>query len=456
MRMARLREQYRTRLARPHEIPTVAGWLARLADLVEQDALTGLVNRRGFDRRLEHELTRLRREHGELALVLLDLDGFQTFNDTAGQRTGDQLLVACAGIWSRLLLEHQTLSRYGGDAFAVLLPGSSLGKAADIADRLRAMAPDGIGTSAGVASWAPGDTLSMLLGRAEVALYEAKAAGRGQTVVYGDPTHGASELEAAVLAGELFLHYQPVIRLRDNAVVSAEALVRWAHPRRGLIPPNDFIPHAERTGAIHALGRWTLAQACAAAVASCHRRGIGVNVSVPELRNPGYVDEVRRTLSATGLPPESLLLEVTEALFDEDDPQVVRTLQGLRALGVRVAIDDFGTGYSSLRWLEQFPVDIVKIDRSFVAAIDPRREHQPVLSAIITLCRSLRLTIVAEGVETAEQAIVLHELGCDYAQGYLFGRPVPMDQLPDDSTTPAVASDWADWADPARTAGRSR
>ncbi|WP_017936246.1 putative bifunctional diguanylate cyclase/phosphodiesterase [Nocardioides sp. Iso805N] len=417
-------------------VSVIIAWLARIADLAEHDSLTGLVNRRGFDRRLDQELARPRRERGELALVLLDVDDFKTLNDNLGKRAGDQVLASCAGTWDRVLLGHQTLSRYGGDEFAVLLPGSSLGKAADIADRLRALAPDGVGMSAGVAAWTAGDTPSILFGRAEVALYDAKSAGRGQTVVYGDPTRGASELEAAVAADELLLHFQPVIRLRDNAVVSAEALVRWNHPQRGLVPPNDFIPQAERTGAIHALGRWTLAQACAAAVASSDRRGIGVNVSVPELRGSGYVDQVHQVLSITGLSPERLVLEVTEALFDEDDPQVVRTLQGLRALGVRVAIDDFGTGYSSLRWLEQFPVDTVKIDRSFVAAIDPDRGRQPVLSAIIAISRSLGMTTVAEGVETPEQAIILRELGCDYAQGYLFGRPVPLEQLPRESTAP--------------------
>jgi diguanylate cyclase (GGDEF)-like protein len=417
-------------------VAVVVAWLARVADLAEQDTLTGLVNRRGFDRRIAAELARQRREHGQLAVILLDVDNFAEVNQNAGHGSGDQLLVDCAATWRRLLLEGQPLSRYGGDEFAVLLPGCSLGKASDIADRLRALAPAGVSVSAGVAAWTAGDTASVLLGRADVALYDAKSAGRAQTVAYGDPTRGASELEAAITAGELFLHYQPVIRLQDNALVSTEALVRWNHPRRGLVSPADFIPQAERTGAIHALGRWTLEHACAAAVAAGEQRGISVNVSVPELRNPEYLTAVRQVLRTRGLRPGRLVVEVTEALFDEDDHQVVRTLHGLRQLGVKVAIDDFGTGYSSLRWLERFPVDVVKIDRSFVGAIDPARERQPVLSAIITICRSLGMTVVAEGVETPEQAIVLRELGCDYAQGYLFGRPVPPDQLPRESTAP--------------------
>jgi diguanylate cyclase (GGDEF)-like protein len=417
-------------------VSIVVAWLARVADLAEHDSLTGLVNRRGFDRRLDNELGRLQRDAGQLAVVLLDVDNFKQINDADGQTSGDQLLVDCANTWRRLLLEEHTLSRYGGDEFAVLLPGSSLGKAADMADRLRALAPAGVSISAGVAAWMPGDTPSVLLGRADVALYDAKSAGRAQTMVYGDPSRGASELEAAIADGELFLQYQPVIRLRDDTMTSAEALVRWAHPRRGLIPPMDFIPQAERTGAIHALGLWTLTQACAAAAFTGETLGIAVNVSVPELRNPEYAEAVRQVLRVNGLRPDRLTVEVTEALFDEDDPQVVRTLQRLRSLGVRVAIDDFGTGYSSLRWLEKFPVDIVKIDRSFVTAIDPERERQPVLSAIIAICRSLGMTVVAEGVETAEQAAVLRDLGCDYAQGYLFGRPMPLEELPRERRAP--------------------
>jgi diguanylate cyclase (GGDEF)-like protein len=415
----------------------VVAWLARTANLAEKDPLTRLANRRGFDRRFEDQLITTQHSHGRLALILLDLDNFKIVNDTDGHLAGDQLLLSCAKRWTAVLRDDQVLSRYGGDEFAVLLPGHSLGRAADIADQLRDEAPPGVTISAGVASWAEGDTASVLLGRADVALYEAKSAGRDQTVVYGDPTRGASELEAAIAAGELFLNYQPVVRLCDNVVVSAEALVRWNHPRRGLVPPLDFIPQAERTGAIHALGTWTLQRACSETAFSYSTRGIGVNVSVPELRSPEYADTVREILVVHGLRPDRLTLEVTEALFDEDDPQVVRTLEALRALGVRVAIDDFGTGYSSLRWLEKFPVDVVKIDRSFVQGIDPARERQPVLSAIMAICRSLGVAVIAEGVETPEQATVLRELGCDFAQGYLFGRPMPFESLPAERAVPA-------------------
>ena len=408
----------------------VVAWLARAANLAEEDPLTRLANRRSFDRHLEEQLGRTQHEHSSLALILLDLDNFKLVNDSAGHLVGDQLLLGCAERWRAVLEEDQLLSRYGGDEFAVILPGHSLGRAADIADLLREQAPHAVTISAGVAAWSEGDTASVLLGRADVALYEAKSAGRDQTVVYGDPTRGASELEAAITAGELFLNYQPVVRLSDNAVVSAEALVRWNHPKRGLVPPMDFVPQAERTGAIHALGAWTLQTACSATARSADDRGVGVNVSVPELRNPGYVETVREALVINGLSPERLTLEVTEALFDEDDPQVVRTLEALRAIGVRVAIDDFGTGYSSLSWLEKFPIDVVKIDRSFVQAIDPARDRQPVLSAIMAICRSLDVSVLAEGVETPEQATVLRELGCDLGQGYLFGKPVPFAQLP--------------------------
>jgi len=415
----------------------VVASLARAANLAERDPLTGLGNRRAFDRRLEDDLARTQHEHGTLALILLDLDNFKIVNDGYGHQVGDQMLLACSDAWREVLRDELLLSRYGGDEFAAILPGHSLGRAADIADRLREVAPSGVTISAGVACWSEGDTASVLLGRADVALYEAKSAGRDQTVVYGDPTRGASELEAAIPAGELFLNYQPVIRLADRAVVKTEALVRWQHPRRGLVPPMEFIPQAERTGAIHAVGAWTLQKACAETAFSCVHRGVAVNVSVPELRNPAYAEMVKGILLVTELRPDRLTLEVTEALFDEDDAQVVRTLEELRSFGVRVAIDDFGTGYSSLSWLEKFPIDVVKIDRSFVQAIDPARERQPVLSAILAICTSLGVSVVAEGVETEEQAQVLRELGVELAQGYLFGRPMPFAQLPPE---PAIAT----------------
>ncbi|MGZ4452324.1 MAG: putative bifunctional diguanylate cyclase/phosphodiesterase [Nocardioides sp.] len=415
----------------------VVASLARAANLAEEDPLTGLGNRRAFDRRLEEDLARTQHEHSTLALILLDLDNFKIVNDGHGHQVGDQMLVACADAWREVLRDELLLSRYGGDEFAAILPDHSLGRAADIADRLREVAPSGVTISAGVACWAEGDTASVLLGRADVALYEAKSAGRDQTVVYGDPTRGASELEAAIGAGELFLNYQPVIRLSDGAVVRTEALVRWQHPRRGLVPPMDFIPQAERTGAIHALGEWTLQKACSETAFSCANRGVAVNVSVPELRNPSYAEIVKKILVVSGLRPDRLTLEVTEALFDEDDPQVVRTLKELRAFGVQVAIDDFGTGYSSLSWLEKFPIDVVKIDRSFVQAIDPDRDRQPVLSAIMAICGSLGVSVIGEGVETPEQAQVLRDLGVDLAQGYLFGKPMPFAQLPAEPAIPA-------------------
>jgi diguanylate cyclase (GGDEF)-like protein len=406
-------------------VAVVVTWLAWMADAAEEDSLTRLPNRRAFDRRLEEELGRVGREHGQLALVLLDLDHFKDVNDHSGHLAGDRLLLECAQAWRGSVGESHLLSRYGGDEFALLLPGSSLGRAADLADRLRSVAPDGVTLSAGVAASAPGDSASMFLSRADVALYEAKSAGRDQTVVYGDPARGASELEAAITAGELVLHYQPVVRLRDGAVTGAEALVRWQHPRKGLVPPSDFVPQAERTGAIHALGMWTLDQACEATARLRDDTTVSVNVSVPELRNPGYPELVRHVLDMHGLPPQRLALEITEAVFDNGDPQVVATLNKLRALGARIAIDDFGTGYSSLRWLERFPIDIVKIDASFVRAISAEREREPVLEAVMAIGRSMGMTVVAEGVETRYQADVLRRLGCDLAQGYLFGRPVP-------------------------------
>jgi diguanylate cyclase (GGDEF)-like protein len=405
----------------------VVASICRAADAAEEDPLTRLANRRGLDRRLLEALDEARSDGTRLFLVLLDLDGFKQINDSHGHQRGDELLRMCASRWRRVLPRNAVMGRYGGDEFGLIVRGDTLGAAADLADRLReAVAPD-VTASAGVAAWREGDSASMLMSRADVALYDAKAAGRNQTVVWGDPGRAASELESAIEHGELVLHYQPLVRLSDGGVVGIEALVRWQHPQRGLVPPGDFVPQAERTGAIRALGAWTLDQACRALTEITGTLAVvSVNVSVCELREAEYVDRVRATLWRYGLPGERLMLEVTEAVCDDEDPRVAATLHQLRALGVRIAIDDFGSGYSSLRWLDRLPLDVIKIDGTFIDGIKEGSLEAPILEAILVMARSLGLKVIAERVETEHQATVLASLGCEFAQGYLFGRPEPL------------------------------
>ncbi|MDH2416601.1 bifunctional diguanylate cyclase/phosphodiesterase [Nocardioides sp. CER19] len=407
-------------------VALVVASISRAADAAEEDPLTHLANRRGLDRRLREALDRARTDGMRLSLVLLDLDGFKEINDRHGHQRGDELLKMCAQRWRSVAPKHVVIGRYGGDEFAIVVPGGTLGSAADLADALReVLAPD-VAASAGVAAWEPGDSASMLLSRADVALYDAKAAGRNQTAVYGDPGRASSELETAIRRGELVLHYQPLVRLTDRAVVGVEALVRWAHPSRGLVPPLEFVPQAERTGAIRSLGAWTLDEACRAAGESDQQlASVSVNVSVRELRDPDYVGTVRETLARYGLPGSRLMLEVTEGIYDEGDPQVVRTLHEVRALGVRIAIDDFGSGYSSLRWLDRLPLDVLKIDGTFIDSIQEGSPEAPILEAIVAMARSLGVDVIAERVETEHQARVLAGLGCDLGQGFLFGRPEP-------------------------------
>ena len=400
-------------------------WLGRLADRVEEDPLTRLGNRRALIRQLEAAVDQTDRGTAPLAVVMFDLDHFKTINDTRGHAAGDELLVACSQRWRTIVPHERLLFRYGGDEFAVLLPGASLGEATELAEQLRIDLPGDTTASIGVAAWQPGDSSSMLLGRADVALYEAKASGRDQTAVYGDPGHSARELETALRAEEFVLHYQPIVALEDGTVRGHESLVRWQHPTRGLLGPNEFVALAERTGTIHALGAWTLDRACSTVAASGSGTAIAVNVSIPELRNPSFVDFVNQTITKYGLAPRSLIVEVTEGVYDEDDDQVVVSLTRLRNLGVRVALDDFGSGWSSLRWLTTFPVDIIKIDGSFVHAIDEPGTNLEVLNAVIRLGKALGLNVVGEQVETERQAQVLRDLGCDRAQGYFFGRPAP-------------------------------
>ena len=412
----------------------VVGWLARAATAAELDPLTGLVNRRGFERALRDAVDGADRSAHPLSVVTIAFDRFKTFNDLNGRAVGDRVLRGASRCWLALLQSGQVIARLGGDEFAVILPDHSADSAARLADQLRAAVPNCVTSSAGVAEWRPGESFSMLATRSDVALYEAKSAGRNRTVQYGVATSDGAEIHAAIAAAEFQVFYQPIVAFATGEPVGDEALIRWIHPTRGFIPPDDFIPDAERSGAILTLGLWVLDQACEHAASRARRTGIrreiAVNVSGRELRNPGYVDEVATVLKSTGLDPRMLTIEITETTLDADQPQVATTLQQLRELGISIAIDDFGTGYSTLTRLSRLPVDILKIDKSFIDDIPEDGDDVPILQAIVGLARALNLATVAEGIETPVQARVLKRIGCTYAQGYLFGRPAPAVDLP--------------------------
>ena len=423
----------------------------RLAeDRARTDPLTGLGNRR----RLEEATARLLlRQEGPLSVLFLDLDGFKGVNDGRGHLFGDQLLVEIADRLRSGVRADDLVVRLGGDEFAVLVPGLAT-HASDVARRLQAAMrvpvqltgrPVTVTASIGVATsgTAGRRDAEELLRNADLAMYQAKATGRncvvsfvpGMAEAVTDRAALAEDLTAAMAADDqLAVHYQPVVTLPGGQVHGHEALLRWRHPTRGPIPPLQFIPIAEQTGAITALGTWVLRQATRDAVAGLGRRTgpsrVAVNVSAVQLADHEFVRTVRSALADSGLPAQLLVLEVTESVLADDLEAVCLRLQQIRDLGVKIAIDDFGTGYSSLSYLRRLPADIVKIDRSFVADLARGGAATSLVASIVELSRSLSLRVVAEGVETELQRAALAELGCTYGQGYLFGRPEPVTRAP--------------------------
>ena len=414
------------------------------------DPLTGLANRAYFRTRVDESLVGARR--GAVGVLFVDLNGFKSVNDTQGHQSGDRLLELVALRLRRCVRPGDVVARLGGDEFGILITGADVEQATTwVARRIwQQLSHDfrledrdlTLGASTGVAVNDRGDeTADQLLRNADLAMYKAKSAQHSMFVRFEEQMHDAllarvqvqSELRRALAQQELLVYFQPVVELVTGRVVGAEALVRWQHPERGLVGPGEFIELAEETGLVHEIGSWALREACRNAVGwqrFAVRGGafrVGVNVSVRQLV-PGWPRVVRDVLSSTGLSPGALTLEVTESVLMERTDEVLVMLRGLRQLGVRLALDDFGTGYSSLSYLARLPVDVLKIDRSFIEHVgrttQRASEQAEVARTIVRLGTALRLSTVAEGIETQAQREDLIEMGCDLGQGYLFARPM--------------------------------
>jgi diguanylate cyclase (GGDEF)-like protein/PAS domain S-box-containing protein len=425
---------------------------ARLNHQAFHDALTGLANRALFHDRTGHALARLGRRGGTVAVLFCDLDGFKAVNDSLGHVGGDQLLVALARRFTAVVRQEDTVARLGGDEFGVLVEGEGAAeRAEEVAQRLLDALQEPIlvsGTllaprmSVGLALAESADaTADGLLLDADIAMYRAKAAGKGRWMRFHDGMRDAvvdrlaleSDLRRAVPDEQLELRFQPVIELASGDVTGFEALVRWRHPERGLLQPLSFIPLAEETGVIAELGAWVLRRACSEAAGWLPRAGraaptIAVNVSGRELADPAYPARVASALSGSGLDPARLVLEITETTLIEDPAAVAARLTDVKRLGVRIAIDDFGTGYSSLNHLHQLPVDILKIDKSFIEGVDSTGDLPPLVGGVLDLGQRLHLQLIAEGIERHQQHSRLVEVGCELGQGFLFAEPLRPDE----------------------------
>ncbi len=424
------------------------------AQLIEQalrDPLTGLGNRRLFADRVSHALDRRLRRGTQVALLLLDLDHFKFVNDTLGHAKGDALLVGVSERLLAVLRTGDTVARLGGDEFAVLLEDLACDEEAD-ATALRIQhalerpfrldeREVFVRASIGIAWATDGQDVDSLLTDADVAMYGAKNSGRGRVERYSSEMRARvaerldleADLRFALERGELDLVYQPVVDLRTGSVSGAEALIRWTHPEHGLILPGRFIPVAEESELIIDIGRFVIRRAAMDAArfrAACPmtaRLRVAVNLSARHLLSPDLVDDVTRALDAAGIAGSAMAVELTESVLASNEPVVAGRLQGLRDLGLRIALDDFGTGYSSLAYLRRFPIDVLKVDRSFVSFGQSDSANDGVTKAIVSIGHSLGMRTIAEGVETHEQLERLWNIGCSLGQGYLFSRPIDRD-----------------------------
>jgi diguanylate cyclase (GGDEF)-like protein len=440
------------------------------------DSLTGLPNRALFLDRARLAVGRARRSQVALGVLVIDVDNFKTINDSLGQKVGDGVLVAISERLLTCLRPGDTIARLGGDEFAILLeelrePGDAARVAQSVLDSLeRPFDIEGrevflgacVGISAGTSD---GENL---VRDASLAMYKAKEQGRGRYEAFAPEMHKAIvdrldlevDLKRGIGRGELELHYQPIFSLKTGAITGMEALVRWNHPTRGLVPPVRFIPLAETSGQIHALGRWTLNAAChqgalwRARYPALPGIQMAVNVSASQLARPALVDDVSRALEQAQLEPDALTLEVTETALMGDIDVAVARLRALKSLGVRLAVDDFGVGHASLRYLKRFPLDYLKVAKDFVDEIETPGEELAILRAIIDLSRVFGLSSIAEGIETDAQRQKLAELGCELGQGFLLSKPSPAAAADDlilqvgllgsaQPATPALSPGWS-------------
>jgi len=425
-----------------------------LAHAYLHDSLTGLPNRTLFTYRLAYALAKGKSAPGSIAVLVLDLDRFKAINDGLGHEVGDEVLVAAAGRLEMADGTAEVIARLGGDEFLVLFDGDDAqGAAVAYAERaLEALsspirAGDGevfITASIGVACTSNRvNEATPLLSNADAAMYQAKRRGGGTVEVFGevmrmrvlDRMNTEHSLHRALERSELRLFYQPVVEINGARAVGVEALLRWEHPEQGLVAPSKFIPVAEESGLIIPIGAWVLHEACRqlcmwrADRFGGPRGAVEVNLSARQIDHPEIISTVERILDDTGLPPSNLTLEITESALMHDAASALRVLEALKNLGVTLAIDDFGTGYSSLSHLQRFPLDILKIDKSFVDELGDDRGGAEIVAAVIKLAHALGLRVIAEGVETERQLDELLRLDCDFAQGYLFSRPVPAHEL---------------------------
>ena len=440
--------------------PAVGGIVVNYRDITERkaleeqlrhqafhDVLTGLANRSLFRDRLGHALARASRGANPTAVLYLDIDDFKAVNDRFGHAEGDRLLVAVADRLRSATRAGDTVARLGGDEFAVIVEESDPTEAQAAADRILAALRESfdlgdreatVRASIGIAIHdVDGGDADEVLRRADIAMYAAKARGGDGHATYEARLYEATvarmeakaDLQGALERGELSVAYQPIVDMESGLITGAEALMRWDHPDKGSIPPAEFIPLAEENGLIVELGRWILETACRQTKLWQDETGrsdlsISVNLSGRQISDPDLVSDVARALSTSGLDPACLTLEITETSLVRDVEATVAAFRALKSLGIRLAIDDFGTGYSSLSYLRQFPIDTLKIDRSFVAALDEGVESSALVRSILDLSETLRLETVAEGIETDEQRRALESLGATHGQGFLFARPM--------------------------------
>ena len=410
----------------------IVAWMVRLGDLAEKDVLTCLPNRRAYNRIIEEMLDS---DRSGLGLTAMDFDGFKDINDQKGHAEGDVLLAKMGHSWNSAAHgeEDFQLFRLGGDEFILLSMGKGLEQIREVVNQLvKAMAAEGVGISAGVALHNPAESLSEFEGRADVALYEAKASGRGRIVVFGEAESLAQDLLNAMEEGQLELHLQPIMHGGSRQLASVECLLRWNHPERGFVHPSSFIPRLEAADLVHRLGEWTINRAVAIAGELrpiFPELVVGYNVSTVELANPHYYLKVKAALEASNVDPHHLLIEMTETAMESSPTIIRKNLEALHELGVLIAIDDFGSGFTNLLRMDTIPFDLLKLDRSLLDGVVGGKANSPMVEAIINLAHCYSAATVASGIEDDELATKVESLGIDMLQGYHLGRPSTVEEF---------------------------